>query len=157
MIEKLYLPQSLILAGESLLSEQDLYLFNEGSHYRLYRKLGAHPCTRNGVTGTHFAVWRRRRSNSPSSAISTAGHRAGIDCILRGCSGVWSGFFPGISPGTAYKYHIVSRYNGYQVDKCDPFGFFHEVPPRTASIVWDSRLSLARSGLDGSSADSTTA
>ena len=48
MIEKLYLPATLVLQGETLLSEQDLYLFNEGSHSRLYRKLGAHPCSRHG-------------------------------------------------------------------------------------------------------------
>jgi len=137
MIEKLYLPATLILEGDTLLTEQDLYLFNEGSHCRLYRKLGAHPCTRNGVSGTHFAVWAPAAEQV--SVIGdfngwTKGKHRLHPC---GCSGIWSGFFPGIGPGTAYKYHIVSQFNGYQVDKSDPFAFYQEVPPRTASIVWD--------------------
>ncbi|HTU93898.1 MAG TPA: 1,4-alpha-glucan branching protein GlgB [Gemmataceae bacterium] len=137
MIEKLYLPATLILEGETLLSEQDMYLFNEGSHYRLYRKLGAHPCTRQGVSGTHFAVWA-----PAAELVSVIGDFNGWTKDKQrlhpcGCSGIWSGFFPGIGPGTAYKYHIASHHDGYQVEKSDPFAFSMEVPPRTASIVWD--------------------
>ncbi len=137
MIEKLHVPATLILQGETLLTEQDLYLFNEGSHYRLYQKLGAHPCTRKGVMGTHFAVWA-----PAAERVSVMGEFNGWTkgkhlLQPRGQSGIWSAFLPGIRVGTAYKYHIVSRYNGYQVDKIDPFGFYQEVPPRTASIVWD--------------------
>jgi 1,4-alpha-glucan branching enzyme len=137
MIEKLYLPASLVLEGETLLSEQDLYLFNEGNHCRLYRKLGAHPCTRLGVSGTHFAVWAPAAEQV--SVIGdfngwTKGKHRLHPC---GCSGIWSGFFPGIGPGDTYKYHIASHYHGYQVEKSDPFAFSMEVPPRTASIVWD--------------------
>ncbi len=55
----------------------------------------------------------------------------------RGQSGIWEGFLPGVGQGTAYKYHIVSRYTGYQVDKADPFAVYNEVPPKTASIVHD--------------------
>ena len=54
-----------------------------------------------------------------------------------GQSGIWEGFFPGIGNGTLYKYHIVSRFNDYRVDKADPFSIFNEIPPKTASIVWD--------------------
>jgi 1,4-alpha-glucan branching enzyme len=54
-----------------------------------------------------------------------------------GQSGIWEGFFPGIGNGTLYKYHIVSRFNDYQVDKTDPFSIFNEIPPKTASIVWN--------------------
>jgi 1,4-alpha-glucan branching enzyme len=57
----------------------------------------------------------------------------------RGQSGIWEGFIPGVPIGTAYKYHIRSKYKGYRVDKADPFAFFNEVPPKTASIVWDLR------------------
>jgi 1,4-alpha-glucan branching enzyme len=137
MIEKLHVPATLVLQGDTLLTEQDLYLFNEGSHYRLYRKLGAHPCTRNGVAGTHFAVWAPG-AQQVSVMGDFNGWTKGKHLLYpRGQSGIWSGFLPGIRVGTAYKYHIVSRYNGYQVDKSDPFAFYQEVPPRTASIVWD--------------------
>jgi 1,4-alpha-glucan branching enzyme len=55
----------------------------------------------------------------------------------RGQSGIWEGFLPGLRRGTLYKYHVTSRYDGYRVDKTDPFGVHHEVPPKTASVVWD--------------------
>src|SRR5581483_9355461 len=51
--------------------------------------------------------------------------------------GIWESFFPDVKKGSLYKYHIVSRTYGYQVDKSDPFSFFNEIPPRTASIAWD--------------------
>jgi 1,4-alpha-glucan branching enzyme len=137
MIEKLYLPATRILQGETLLSEQDLYLFNEGSHFRLYRHMGAHPCTRNGVPGTHFAVWAPAAEQVSVMGDFNGWSKTRHRLHPRGCSGIWSGFFPGIAPGAAYKYHIVSRYNGYRVDKTDPFAFYQEVPPRTASIVCD--------------------
>lgn len=137
MIEKLYLPETLVLEGETLLSEQDLFLFNEGSHYRLYRKLGAHPCTRNGVSGTHFAVWAPAAEQVSIIGDFNGWSKGKHRLQPRGCSGIWSGFFPGIGSGTVYKYHIASRYHGYQVEKSDPFAFSMEVPPRTASVVWD--------------------
>jgi 1,4-alpha-glucan branching enzyme len=52
-----------------------------------------------------------------------------------GNSGVWSGFVPGLSEGVTYKYHITSRYGGYEVDKADPYGVRHETAPKTASLV----------------------
>src|SRR5690606_39243663 len=52
-----------------------------------------------------------------------------------GVSGIWAGFVEAVQPGAKYKYHIISRHHGYRVEKADPFGFLHEVPPRTASIV----------------------
>jgi 1,4-alpha-glucan branching enzyme len=121
----------------SLLSDQDVYLFNEGSHFRLYEKLGAHRLTREGVEGTYFAVWA-----PASEQVSVVGDFNGWDPSRhrlrpRAWSGIWEGFIPGVGPGTVYKYHIVSRYGGYRVDKADPFAFAQEVPPRTASVVWD--------------------
>ncbi|HEY7314206.1 MAG TPA: 1,4-alpha-glucan branching protein GlgB [Gemmataceae bacterium] len=137
MIEKLHVPAALVLHGETLLTEQDLYLFNEGNHFRLYRKLGAHPCTRHGISGTHFAVWAPA-AEQVSVIGDFNGWTKGKNRLQpRGQSGIWSGFLPGIPAGTAYKYHIVSHYHDYQVDKADPFSFYQEVPPRTASIVWD--------------------
>jgi 1,4-alpha-glucan branching enzyme len=126
-----------VVPDVSLLTDQDLYLFNEGSHFALYQKLGAHLVNSDGVAGTYFAVW------APDAYAvyvigSFNGWRKGQHALRpRGSSGLWEGFFPDVKKGDLYKYHIVSRTYGYQVDKSDPFSFFNEIPPRTASIVWD--------------------
>jgi 1,4-alpha-glucan branching enzyme len=124
------------LEGDSLLTPHDLYLFNEGSHYRLYRKMGAHPALRNGIPGTHFAVWAPGAEQVSVIGDFNGWKKGKHPLHPREQSGIWSGWVPGIAAGATYKYHIVSRYNQYEVDKADPFGFYHEVPPRTASIVW---------------------
>jgi 1,4-alpha-glucan branching enzyme len=139
----------------SLLTEDDLYLFNEGSHFRLYRKLGAHPAEVAGKTGTYFAVWA-----PDAERVSVIGDFNNWDSrknklAPKGSSGIWEGFIPGVERGTMYKYQVRSRYQGYRMDKLDPYGFYFEVPPRTASIVWDLEYAWndrewlqARSGAD---------
>ena len=125
------------LAAPQLLSDQDLYLFNEGSNYRMYEKMGAHLVTHNGVAGAVFSVW------APNArSISVVGSFNGWDpkshrLSPRGSSGIWEGFIPGVNKGALYKFHIESRSHGYRVDKADPLGLLHEKPPRTASVVWD--------------------
>ena len=57
-------------------------------------------------------------------------------------SGIWDGFIPGIKEGDIYKYHIQSRYNDFKADKGDPFAFYWEQPPKTASVVWELQLSV---------------
>jgi 1,4-alpha-glucan branching enzyme len=121
----------------SLLTPQDLYLFNEGNHYRLYQKLGSHPCVVDGVAGTMFAVWAPSAEQVFVMGDFNRWNKTGHRLHPRASSGIWEGFVPGVGKGEHYKYHIVSRYHGYRVDKADPFGFFHEVPPKTATIVWD--------------------
>jgi 1,4-alpha-glucan branching enzyme len=121
----------------SFLSDYDLYLFGEGNHYRLYDKLGAHLIEQDGVAGTHFAVWAPN-----ADAVYLVGdfnHWQTGDQRLqpRGSSGVWAGFFPGIGPGTLYKFAVHSRFQGYRVQKADPFAFASEIRPQTASKVWD--------------------
>ena len=121
----------------SLLTDHDLYLFNEGSHFRLYDKLGARVVTHAGTSGTYFAVWAPN-----GEQVSVIGDFNGWDkrshrLSPKGQSGIWEGFFPGVAKGTLFKYHIVSRFHGYRVDKADPFSIFNETPPKTASIVWD--------------------
>src|SRR6266566_1874646 len=121
----------------SLLSDQDFYLFNEGSHYRIYEKLGAHPMTVDGQAGTCFGVW------APNAReVSVIGDFNGWDGKThklkpRGDSGIWEGFLPGITKGTLYKYRIASQHHGYVGEKADPVGILYEKPPRTASVVWD--------------------
>ena len=121
----------------SLLTAQDLFLFNEGTHYRIYDKLGAHLTTVAGKPGTYFGV---RAPNA--SSVSLVGDFNGWNTQshplqARGSSGIWEGFLPGIGKGSLYKYHIISHNEGYVVEKADPYGLLHEKPPRTASVVWD--------------------
>src|SRR6266851_178728 len=121
----------------SLLTDQDLHLFNEGTHYRIYNKLGAHLTTVRGQAGTYFAVWAPN-----ASKVSVAGSFNSWDpkshrLQARGSSGIWEGFVPGAGKGTLYKFHIISHNQGHVGDKTDPFGILHEEPPRTASVVWD--------------------
>jgi 1,4-alpha-glucan branching enzyme len=119
------------------LTQHDLYLFNEGSHFRLYNKMGAHPRTVDGVKGTYFAVWAPGAAGVFVMGDFNGWSKDKNPLHAQGSSGIWAGFIPGVGHGAAYKYHVVSRHHGYRVDKMDPFAFFHEVPPRTASIVWD--------------------
>ncbi|MBI3323442.1 MAG: 1,4-alpha-glucan branching protein GlgB [Candidatus Omnitrophica bacterium] len=119
-----------------LLTEQDLYLFNEGTHVRLYEWMGAHPGTVSGAPGTHFAVWAPDAEQLFVVGDFNGWDRGRDPLRPTGQSGIWSGFVPGVGPGALYKYHIVSRYNGYRADRADPFAFFSEVAPKTASVVW---------------------
>ncbi len=121
------------LERDSLLSDHDLYLFNEGSHFRLWEHLGAHPAE----GGTLFGVWAPN-----AERVSVIGDFNGWDPgahPLRpvGSSGIWEGLVPGVGKGTVYKFHIVARGGHWRGDKADPLAFFAETPPRTASIVWD--------------------
>src|SRR5436190_582301 len=104
----------------SLLSDWDYHLFNEGSHHRLWEKLGAHPSERDGVPGTLFGVWAPN-ADSVSVVGDFNGWNPGSHPLeSRGPSGIWEGFVPRAGKGTKYKYHIRSRHNGYEVDKADP-------------------------------------
>jgi 1,4-alpha-glucan branching enzyme len=121
----------------SLLTDQDLYLFNEGSHIRLYEKLGAHAHREASGSGTHFAVWAPGARSVSVIGDFNGWNKTRHPLHSQGQSGIWQAFIPHIGQGTHYKYHIVSRDNNYEVDKADPYGFFHQVAPKTASIVWN--------------------
>ncbi|MBI2919363.1 MAG: 1,4-alpha-glucan branching protein GlgB [Chloroflexi bacterium] len=120
-----------------MLTDHDLYLFGEGTHFRLYEKLGAHPATEGGVEGTHFAVWAPNAEGVSVTGDFNGWDRASHPLRPRGNSGVWTGFIPHLGKGGHYKYHVASQYRGYRADKADPFAVYAEVPPRTASVVWD--------------------
>ena len=117
----------------SRLNAQDLYLFNEGTHSRLFDSLGAHP----GPEGTHFAVW------APEAEwVGVLGDWNGWDAskqplTMVGQSGIWEGFVPGVRRGAKYKYRIRSKHGHGDMEKADPLALLHEAPPRTASVVWD--------------------
>ena len=122
----------------TLLSEQDIYLFREGTHNNLYDKLGAHQVGRGKKKGIYFAVWAPNAEKV--SLIGDFNHWEPGSHILSPRwdeSGIWEGFFTDVKKGCLYKYHILSREKGYQVEKRDPFAFFCEIPPDTAGVVWD--------------------
>jgi 1,4-alpha-glucan branching enzyme len=121
----------------TVLTKDDLYLFNEGRHNRLYQKLGAHPRSVAGVEGTNFGVWAPNAERVSVIADFNDWQPGRTELHAVGASGIWEAFVPDIGRGARYKYHVESRYNGFRVDKADPFGFMHEEPPATASIVWD--------------------
>ena len=121
----------------TLLSKDDLYLFNEGSHFHLFDKLGAHPLEHNGVNGTYFAVWAPNAGEVSVIGMFNNWQKGTHTLSPVRESGIWEGFFPGVGKGTLYKFHIRTRSGDYEVDKTDPFAFFNEIPPKTASIVWD--------------------
>ncbi len=120
-----------------LMTGHDLYLFREGTHTRLYEKLGAHVTPE----GTHFAVWAPN-----AQSVSVIGEFNDWDPrkhpLERGSgeageAGIWQATVPGVGQGALYKFHIVSRHGNFKVDKADPYAFRSEVAPRTASVVWD--------------------
>jgi 1,4-alpha-glucan branching enzyme len=124
-------------SASSLLSDFDLHLFNEGTHTRIYRKLGAHPATLDGVNGTAFATWA-----PDADAVSVMGDFNRWDPVAtplraRATSGIWEGFVPGVGPGTIYKYSIRPRGATDRLEKADPYAFAAELRPRSASVVWD--------------------
>jgi 1,4-alpha-glucan branching enzyme len=119
-----------------VLTDQDIYLFREGTHGRLYDKLGSHLAADG--RGAQFAVW------APNAAeVSVIGDWNGWNSDadklkVRGDgSGIWEGEVAGALHGHAYKYRIVSRTGGYQVEKADPFAMLAELPPATASRLWN--------------------
>lgn len=124
--------------GISLFSDEDIYLFREGSHFRLYEKMGSHILSDRDRCGTYFAVWAPN-----AKEVNVIGNFNGWDIHAHPLaarwdqSGIWEGFIPGVGKGSLYKYHILSNINNFQTQKRDPFAFFSEIPPKTASIVWD--------------------
>jgi 1,4-alpha-glucan branching enzyme len=124
------------------LTDYDEYLMAEGTDVYIYRKLGAHPMMLAApgdepVAGVRFAVW------APSAErVSVIGNFNQWDgrrhpMRFRVNSGIWELFIPGLEAGELYKYEIKTRYMNYMVEKSDPVGFFAEMRPETASIVWD--------------------
>ena len=122
-------------AFPALMTDFDVYLLSEGTHWRSYEKLGAHPRTIDGVQGVNFAVWAPNATSV--SVIGEFNDWSARRHPMRKQipSGFWELFVPGLTVGTLYKYSV--RHSGGTVEKSDPYGFAAEVPPRTASIVTD--------------------
>src|SRR5213595_212433 len=126
-----------------LLTSYDIYLFKEGKHQQLYDKLGSHPTSVDGREGTHFAVWAPNAKHVAVIGDFNQWRFGSHPLRLRGDgSGIWEGFIPEVSRGTLYKYHIESQsHRARSMDNGDPFALYWELPPRTASIVWDLKPS----------------
>jgi 1,4-alpha-glucan branching enzyme len=121
----------------SRITDYDVHLFMEGKHTNAYQKLGSRFEAVDGTEGASFAVWAPN-----ASSVSVVGDFNGWKDTLhplfkrKDWSGIWEGFIPRLANGALYKYHVVSKFNDYTVDKGDPFASLWEVPPRTASVVW---------------------
>ncbi len=124
-------------ADITMLSKDDLYLFNEGTHFHLFEKLGSRPVRRDGEEGTYFAVWAPNAEEVSVIGVFNEWKRGAHRLHTKDSSGIWEGFLPGVKKGALYKYFIRSRHEGFEVEKTDPFAIFNEIPPKTASIVWD--------------------
>jgi 1,4-alpha-glucan branching enzyme len=131
--------QPSVTSGITLVSDSDLHYFNEGTHSRLYEKLGAHPLTVEAIRGTYFAVWAPNAAQVYVMGDFNGWCKDSHPLQPRGQSGIWEGFIAAVEAGAVYKYHIRSQHGNYSVDKADPYGFCHETPPRTASVVWELR------------------
>ena len=129
--------QPSVTPGITLLDDSDLHYFNEGTHSRLYEKLGAHPLTVNATRGTYFAVWAPNAVQVYVMGDFNGWCTNSHPLQPRSPAGIWEGFIAEVEAGAVYKYHIRSRHGGYSVDKADPYGFCHETPPQTASVVWE--------------------
>lgn len=121
----------------SLLTEFDIALFHSGKHFRLYEKMGSHIVELDGQKGVAFSVWA---PNAKSVYVTGDFNKWKPDTHpLKprwDSSGIWEGFIPGLGKGTVYKYHIETQL-GVTLDKGDPYALLWEVPPQTASVVWE--------------------
>jgi len=119
------------------LTDYDLHLFSEGKHWEIYNRLGAQLMEIDGIKGVRFAVWapNARRVSVVGDFNEWDNRRHPMQ--LHGESGVWELFIPGLQEGEHYKYDIRSNHAGYQAQKVDPYGFYAERRPNTASIVAD--------------------
>ena len=119
------------------LGELDQYLMAEGTHLRLYEKLGAHPAVRDGVPGVDFAVWAPNARRV--SVVGQFNNWDGRRHLLRpfGSSGVWELFVPHLAGGDLYKFELKSADGRLLPLKADPFAFQCEPAPGTASVVLD--------------------
>ena len=121
----------------SELSEYDLFLFHQGTNYRAYEMLGAHIMEQNGKKGVRFTVWAPH-----AKEVSVVGDFNNWDTRVNkmsklGDGEIWNLFIPDVGPGTVYKYAILPQHEGPHIMKADPYGFFAEKKPETASIVYE--------------------
>ncbi len=138
---RIFYPGSIITTSDvysflPVISDYDLYLFNEGKNRYIYRHLGAHTIIHDGIKGVNFAVWAPN-----AKGVSVIGNFNNWDgrrhqMRVRGSSGVWELFIPNLKEGELYKFEI--RTEEGPVVKIDPYGFYFEKRPKNANIVFDT-------------------
>lgn len=121
---------------QPFLSDYDQHLFNEGTHERIYQKLGAHFAIQSGQTGVYFAVWAPNARNVSVVGDFNHWNRQVHPMSFLNSTGIWNLFIPDLQQGELYKYAIEGP-DGRVFEKVDPYGFASELRPRTASKVWN--------------------
>ena len=121
----------------SLLTDEDVANYQNGSNYQLYKKFGSHSRKVNDVWGMYFCVWAPNATSVSVKGNFNDWKNNEYELNPRwDKSGIWEGFIPHFKLGEAYKYHIIG-YSKQKIDKGDPFANFWEKRPQTASITWD--------------------
>ena len=127
----------LAISTGSMLGDKDIHFFKEGSHARMYRCLGCH-FPLDHEAGAHFAVWApNARRVAVIGDWNDWNEQADVLSRKIAGSGIWEGAVAGARKGHSYKYRIESALGEYHVDKADPYAFYAEAPPATASKVWN--------------------
>ena len=122
----------------SLFTDYDIFLFKQGRHFTLYEKFGAHCINHQGVDGVYFSLWAPNAKSVHVIGDFNHWNRAAHPMFCRwDSSGIWECFVPHLKAGSLYKYFIVSHVGHQELEKSDPFAFLSELPPKTASVVWD--------------------
>ena len=119
----------------TLLTGDDVFLFNEGTHHRLYEKLGSHLVSVDGVDGAYFAVWAPNAERVAVVGEFNDWNPDATPLTSEGVSGIWEAFVPHVGHGAIYKYQIWSRLHGQVVQKADPFAIHAETSPKTRSVA----------------------
>ena len=123
--------------GEKVfISEADEYLFAQGTHYDIYKKLGAHPSVERGKKGTYFAVWAPHAAQVHVTGSFNGWDETKDEMKKKGPGGIYELFIPGVGCGEMYKFLITTQ-DGRKLYKADPFANYAEMRPGTASITTD--------------------
>jgi 1,4-alpha-glucan branching enzyme len=124
---------------EDFITAYDIYLFKEGNHFEIHKKLGAHLIELDGVSGVIFSVWAPNATYVSVIGEFNQWDKGRTPMTNLSDSGVWACFVPELTGGALYKFYIKSRYDELERVKSDPFSFYFEVRPKTASIVYDMK------------------
>ncbi len=116
----------------------DISLFQTGKHFRLYQKFGAHLESLDGTEGVYFAVWAPAAQRVEVIGSFNQWNGSGYELMVKwDTSGIWEGFIPGVKEGDLYKFQITPKVGTEIKIKSDPYGYLHEVAPKSASVVCD--------------------
>jgi 1,4-alpha-glucan branching enzyme len=122
---------------EPRLSDLDIHLWNESKHYRTYKKMGAHFCKLDGQDGVHFNVWAPNAEFVSLVGDFNEWNRESHPMTRCEDTGTWSAFVPGLKNGANYKYYVRSKVDDYESERADPYAFYSQKRPETASRVWN--------------------